>query len=209
MASPNAITTSRNVLVQRQLHRWGGAAFFLFLYHILMLTSPIYMLQIYDRVLTSGSQETLVALTLIASFLYSILSILDYLRCHILMCVRSQFQVAADALSFQSALQQRGSPGVAEVDAVRRLLASPAMTVLLDLPWTPLFLGALFLFHLWLGSFVLSGALILIGVAVLNQTSTRSLQKSSATSFLEAEKATLQTTDNSETIIAVGMRPAS
>lgn len=210
MASPNPITTSAYGLFQRQLYRWVGAAFFFSLFiNILMLTSPVYMLQIYDRVLTSGSEETLLSLTLIACFLYSILSVLDYVRFRVLVRVGSQFQIASDAPAFQSVLRHQTSTGVAEIDAVRRLLASPAMTALLDLPWTPLFLGALFLFHPWLGSFALFGVFILIGVAVLNQSATRALQKSSAASFLEAEKTALQATNNSETIIALGMRPAS
>ena len=191
MASPNPITTSARGLFQRQLYRWVGAAFFSLFINILMLTSPVYMLQIYDRVLTSGSEETLLSLTLIACFLYSILSVLDYVRFRVLVRVGSQFQIASDAPAFQSALRHQTSTGVVEIDAVRRLLASPAMTALLDLPWNPLFLSALFLFHPWLGSLALFGVLILIGVAVLNQSATRALQKSSAASFLEAEKTAL------------------
>ena len=208
MATPDTFETSEYDQVRKQIRNWISTAFIFSLFiNALLLTSPIYMLQIYDRVLSSGSEETLVAITLIACFLYSILGILDFLRSRILVRTGCLFQIMADAPVFRSALQRRAGAGTEAVDAVRRLFTSPAMASLLDLPWTPLFLAALFLFHPWLGFFALAGMLILIGLAALNQICTQTVQKSTNASFMQAEETALQVTDNTEIVNALGLFP--
>ncbi|AMY71144.1 type I secretion system ATPase [Frigidibacter mobilis] len=135
--------------------------------NLLLLTSPLYMLQVYDRVLASRSEPTLLALSLIAIFLFAVLGILDHVRGRILARAGAALQDQLDQRVFSAATRQllaRPTDGRAlsaqrDLEAMRSFLASPAATAILDAPWTPLFLVALFIFHPLLGWFALIGGL--------------------------------------------------
>ncbi|MFU1478815.1 hypothetical protein ACM25N_14355 [Roseovarius sp. C7] len=143
--------------------------------NLLMLTGPIYMLQVYDRVLGSRSEETLVALSLLAGFLFAMMGLLDALRGRIMTRLGARLDRAAGGGVF-ARLLARGS-GAAEalrgLDTVPRFLAAPVCLALFDLPWVPLFLGALWLFHPWLGGLALCGAVALILLSVGGHVWTR------------------------------------
>jgi ATP-binding cassette, subfamily C, bacterial len=147
------------------------------LINLLMLTAPLYMLQVYDRVLASRSEETLVALSILAAFLFLIMGVLDHARGRIMARVGASLQAGLDARVHAASLHRlAGAPNdlaaqtaVRDLDALARLWASPALVALFDAPWTPLFLAVLFVFHPLLGWVAVAGGGVLIGVTLLNQ----------------------------------------
>ncbi|NRA99785.1 MAG: type I secretion system permease/ATPase [Rhodobacteraceae bacterium] len=147
--------------------------------NILMLTGPLFMLQVYDRVLGSRSEETLVALVVLVAALYALMGVLDYARGRILARYGARFQSALDERVFKSGLEPRKAgdqtalSAARDVEAVQAVYASPALTAVMDVPFTPLFLAAIFIFHPMLGWVATAGGLILITITFLNQFTTR------------------------------------
>ncbi|MCK0139823.1 type I secretion system permease/ATPase [Aliiroseovarius sp. F47248L] len=154
-----------------------SAAVFSFFVNLLMLTAPIYMLQIYDRVLTSRSEATLVTLSLLMAFLFLMMGSLDYARGRLLTRAGARFQTDLDERVFLLDInadqknKDRPAPTGAtrDIDAIRRLFSSPVMTALFDLPWTPFFLLAITVFHPWLGVLAVAGGAILVTITLLTQ----------------------------------------
>ena len=127
--------------------------------NLLMLTSPLYMLQVYDRVLGSRSEATLVALSVLVAVLFLAMGVLEFSRSKVMAIVGARFQERLDRRVFSAAMQRSSlSPNdpaaitaQRDLEAIRTFLGSPVLLALMDLPWTPLFLAALFIFHPMLG----------------------------------------------------------
>ncbi|RRH73912.1 type I secretion system permease/ATPase [Falsigemmobacter faecalis] len=155
--------------------------FFTAMVNLLMLAGPVYMLQVYDRVLGSHSEATLVALSGLIVFLFSAMGLLDHLRGRIAARIGAVFQERLDGRVFLAAARLAAVfPGDAlaqtaprDLEAVQRLLISPALMALFDLPWAALFLLLLFVFHPLCGAFALCGGAVLICVTLLNERVTR------------------------------------
>jgi ATP-binding cassette subfamily C protein len=144
----------------------------------LMLTGPIYMLQIYDRVLSSRSQETLVTLSILAAFLFLMMGVMDYYRGRVAVRVGAQLQHALDGKVFSAVLTRarrlgNGQTGLQDLESVQRLMGSPVFMALFDLPWTPLFILAIFIFHPWLGWLAVLGGAVLVAIAIINRWRSR------------------------------------
>ncbi len=145
--------------------------------NILMLTGPLYMLQVYDRVLASRSVETLVALSVLVIALYTLMAFLDFARGRVMARVGARFQSALDGRLFDASV--RGSADARtqaasraagrDMDAVQGLFSSPVLLALFDMPWTPLFIAAIFLFHPMLGWLAVAGGAVIIVLALANQ----------------------------------------
>ena len=175
---------------------WAVALFSLFI-NLLMLSGPLYMMQVYDRVLGSHSVETLVALTLLIAFLYMMLGVLDGLRGQVLARIGLRFHDALahrvfSAVLRRSARDEAGATGLQDLEAVRVLMASAVLGALYDLPWTPLFLLGISVFHPWMGLLAFGGGAVLILVTALNQTVTAPAQaravQASGDAFVMAER---------------------
>jgi ATP-binding cassette subfamily C protein len=154
------------------------AFFFSVFVNLLMLTGPLFMLQVYDRVLGSRSEETLVALLVLVVSLYGFMWLLDFSRTRLLARYGARFQSALDEQVFEIQMDRRSrnrpeamSAG-RDLEAVQGFFASPALTALMDAPFTPVFIGVIFIFHAWLGWFALAGGIILVAITVLNQALT-------------------------------------
>ncbi|MEM8581174.1 MAG: type I secretion system permease/ATPase, partial [Pseudomonadota bacterium] len=189
---------------------------FSFFVNLLMLTGPIYMLQVYDRVLGSGSVETLLALSVLVLFLYSMMGLLDYARGRVMGRVAARFQARLDRRVFdavvrKSALIQEDQPetGLRDLEAVQRLMSSPVLMAGFDIPWTPLFIFGIWLFHPWLGSLAIVGGVLLILVTVINQAVTKHLAARSARTTAAADALATQIRNESETVQSLGMRDAA
>ncbi|MCK8485484.1 type I secretion system permease/ATPase [Aliiroseovarius sp. S2029] len=160
------------------LHFVGVAFLFSVFVNLLMLTGPLFMLQVYDRVLSSHSRETLTALFLLVGFLYVLMALLDYARGRVVARFGAMFQSRLDERVFRAtlkmAVQQNAQPGLAlrHLENIQQLFASPAFLALLDLPWSPLFFAAIFILHPMLGWLALAGGAVLIVVAIINQMMT-------------------------------------
>lgn len=185
--------------------------------NLLMLTSPLYMLQVYDRVLGSQSEATLVALSLLMTALFVIMSVLDHLRGRILARVGAGMQDALDARAFKAALARQSVAqddraalaAQRDVEALRAFWSSQAITALIDMPWAPLYLVAIFIFHPLLGWLAIGGALAIFLIALLNQRTTRhSLQRANETA-LAADRMADRMRAEAETVRALGMTGAA
>ncbi|MBK1635283.1 type I secretion system permease/ATPase [Rhodovulum adriaticum] len=149
--------------------------------NLLMLTGPLFMLQVYDRVLSSRSEETLLALLILVAALYLFYWLLDYARGRVAARIGTRLQTLLNRRVFvavveRAALRGGKGPGTAalyDLDALRNLSASPVFLALFDLPWTPLFLAAIFLFHPLMGWLAVAGGALLIVVSVINQLLSR------------------------------------
>ena len=154
---------------------WAVAIFSVFA-NLLMLTGPIYMLQVYDRVLTSRSLETLVGLSALVIFLYLVMGILDHARGRIMARVGARFQSRMDRRVFDAVMRKAAvrpdettASGLRDLESVQKLMTSPALLAVFDIPWTPIFLFAVFIFHPFMGYLAVGGGLFLVAVTVMNQ----------------------------------------
>ncbi|MCJ2075451.1 type I secretion system permease/ATPase [Methylobacterium sp. E-016] len=145
------------------------------LINLLMLTAPIFMLQVYDRVLPSRSIATLVGLAGIALMLFLIQSVLEVFRARILSRFGRLVDERLGARIFRTLLVRgsetpRGDDGpqaLRDLDTVRGFLSSMAFTAFFDLPWVPLYIAVCFLFHPWLGTAIAGGAVVLCLLTIL------------------------------------------
>lgn len=209
--------TSRELAEARQesLHFIGGVFGFSIFVNLLMLTGPLFMLQIYDRVLGSGSQETLIALFALVGGLYGLMALLDFARGRLMARFGARFQEALDDRVFAAVIARnmRADPNKASsnelrnLETLRSLFPSPVMLALCDIPWSPIFFLGLFLFHPLLGWLGLAGAGILLVVAILNQFTTYKKTNEASSSSTVAESFSTQVNASSELILSQGMLP--
>jgi PrtD family type I secretion system ABC transporter len=190
---------------------WIVALFSLFA-TLLTLTGPIYMLQVYDRVLGSGSQETLVALSLLVVFLYCVLGLLDGARARISSRIAARFQTAAEARVFDATLRQRhpaAATGLNDLDAICRGLSAQIIGAIFDLPWTPIFFAVIFVFHPLLGLLSVAGAIALIVITCANQVFSRRDQTHATAVVIQSKIMLSQLQADAETVQALSMQQAS
>ena len=185
--------------------------------NLLMLTGPIFMLQVYDRVLGSRSEATLVALFGLMAFMFLMMGVLDYVRGRVMTRIGARFQETLDRRVFTAAMRKLAlmpndplaAAAQRDLESVQRLLASPVFLALFDIPWTPLFLAAIFVFHPWLGWLAIFSGVLLIVVSLLNQSSTRKPMSESSQTATMAERYADQIKTEAELIQSLGMRGAS
>ncbi|MEM8349828.1 type I secretion system permease/ATPase [Morganella morganii] len=152
-------------------------ALFSGLINLLMLVPSVYMLQVYDRVLPSGNEMTLLMLTLIMAGLLALTGGLDYLRNMLVIRMSNQFDLALNSRVYDAAFQAKlhRTPGQLPLQAqtdlmiLRRFITGNGIFAFLDLPWFPLYLLVIALFNPWLGLFACGGAAVLIALALLNE----------------------------------------
>lgn len=182
--------------------------------NVLMLTGSIYMMQVYDRVLSSGSVPTLVGLFTIVVVLYGFLGIYDFLRARILARASVNLdQTLADQV-YASWLQS-GVPGATgkgataqplrDLEAVRSFVGTSPMAGLFDLPFVPLFLAVLFVIHPLLGVLTIAGSAIVIGLTLLNQAMTNGLVQKALDRDAAARDFADSSKHSAEAVLAMGM----
>ena len=194
---------------------WFVGIFSVFV-NLLMLTGPIYMLQVYDRVLGSRSVETLVALTLLVAFLFGIMGILDFARSRIMGRAGARFQSLLERRVFDAVLRksarrpsQGNETGLSNLQSVQQLMTSPVLTSAFDIPFTPLFLLGIWIFHPTLGVLALLGGAILVVLAVLNQLATRRPLAAAGQAAVAADLLAAELRSEAEAVQALGMRGAA
>jgi len=153
-------------------------AFFSGIINILMLTGAMFMLEVYDRVLPSGSVPTLVALAILASALFGSQALLDVIRARILVRVGNSFNRSLGGRLFGAVLQgplagKGGGEGLRDLDQIRSFISGSGLLALFDLPWIPAYLAFCFALHFWIGVTVSVGALILLSLTLLTEFQTR------------------------------------
>ena len=209
------LTELRAARSQSKVLYWTVALFSLFA-NLLMLTGPMYMLQVYDRVLGSRSEETLIALSLLVVFLYSVMGILDYTRGRIMARVGAQFQASLDRRVFDAVVRKsavapdmRTQSGLADLESIQKFLTSPVLLAFFDLPWTPIFIAGIFMFHPMLGWLAVGGGLLLVSIALANQFLSRRPQLRAGQAGQAASVMSDQLRIEAEMVQSMGMRDAA
>lgn len=203
----------------RAQSRWlyWAVGIFSFFVNLLMLTGPLYMLNVYDRVLGSRSFETLIALSVLVAFMYGMMGILDYTRGRIMARVGARFQAALDGRVFDAAIRattrtralKEAATGLRDLEAVQRLITSPVLMSFFDLPWSPIFFAGIFLFHPMLGILALAGGTLLITFAFINQRVTKKPLAQANSATFQAEQMGTQIRNEAEMVQALGMRKST
>lgn len=198
-----------------QLHRnsFIAVVIFSFIINILMLTVPLYLLQIFNRVVPNKSSDTLFFLTGLVIVAVITLSILEATRRFIFVRIGSWLDGRLGGLVLSGSISRsvskcRGTSaqGLRDLATVRRLFANSGLFPILDAPWTPIFMLVLFMLHPVIGIISLTGAIVLLVLALLNEFSTRKLINDANSASSSAENYATAILRNSDVIEAMGMR---
>lgn len=184
--------------------------------NLLMLTGPLFMLQVYDRVLTSRSVPTLVALVMLVVALYGFMGILEFIRQRILIRVGHRFDadVGPLALDRYISLPIKAGPKasavqpIRDLDSVRSFFSGQGITALFDMPWSPVYLAVIFMFHAWLGLLALAGAVVLFAVTLIADWQTRGPMKAAGETQAERTRLAEAGRRNAEVLRGMGMGAA-
>lgn len=182
-----------------------------FVLNLFVFVSPLYTMQIYDRVLTSRNGTTLLMLSLIVLALFAAYAALEHFRSRALvqlgLCVDSALSEPAFEAAFRGALDAKNSPTlpVRDVETLRATLSGSLVPALMDAPWIPIYLGLCFILHPAIGAVATLGAVAILGVALLNERVTKgSLIRASELSH-GANERLIASLRNAEVIKALGM----
>lgn len=215
MVKNSGLDELRAVRQQSRSLYWA-VGIFSFFANMLMLTGPLYMLQVYDRVLGSRSVETLVALSLLLVFLYGTMGILDFSRGRIMGRVGARFQAALDHRVFDAMVRRsalgpstNAQTGLADLESVQRLIVSPVLMAFFDMPWTPIFLAGIALFHPWLGMLAIAGGVMLISITFINQMMSRTPTQDANAALHQSSLLSDEIRNEAEMIQSMGMREAA
>ncbi|MEO9901164.1 type I secretion system permease/ATPase [Nisaea sp.] len=190
----------------------GVTILFSFFINLLMFVAPLHMLQIYDRVLVSRSEVTLIVLTVLALGLLAIYGILEGVRSRILVRTGLKFDEILNDRLFRAVF--RGSvrnpamgtgQALRDMDMVREFISGGAIIALCDAPWVPIFIFAGFLLHPVLGLISLGGAIIIFALALANELLTRKLLAKGGAVSIQATNTATASLRNSEVVHAMGM----
>ena len=199
--------------LRRSRSAFLGVALLSGLINILMLTGPLFMLQIYDRVLPSHSIPTLVGLAVLTAALFLFQGILDAIRGRVLLRIGGALDDELSGRAYEAVarlpLKTRGGGDglqpIRDLDQIRSFLSSPGPSALFDLPWMPLYVGICFLFHPLIGIAATFGALILMVMTIMAEVVTRTPAKA-AVGFASTRHALLEASRrNAEVMQAMGM----
>jgi PrtD family type I secretion system ABC transporter len=180
--------------------------------NLLTLATPLYMMQVFDRVLGSRSGDTLVMLTLITVLAIGVLALLEAIRAQMLVRVGNWLDDRLGPTVFSGALRAalrsdpaRAAQGLRDLGTMRGFIAGPTVTPLLDAPWSPIFIVALFALHPMLGLVGLGGGVVLFGLGFMNEILTKQpLQRANLAASKTHQRAEAAL-PNAEVIRAVGV----
>lgn len=179
--------------------------------NLLMLTMPIYLFQISDRVLTSRSLDTLLMLSVLALMFIGVLSLLDILRRQVLGALATRFETILGGPVLASIVTNARAGDGGNVSPLRNLhqvksfISSPVMLLLFDAPLAPIYLAVVFMIHPDLGWITIGAAALLVGIAVLNQRATAAALGEASSYTAKADGHAEALARNSQVINAMGM----
>ncbi|TYC78822.1 type I secretion system permease/ATPase [Stappia sp. BW2] len=204
-------------LAFRPIHAaFWGVAVVSFIINILMLTGPVFMLQVYDRVLASGSIPTLVAIGALAIVLYTFYGLMEGVRSRLLARLGQRVDARLSGIVYRVSNDLPVRLGrkaaklrpVQDLDTVRQFLSGPGPAAIFDIPWLPLYLGIVFLFHPVLGFVGLGGALVIVALIALNEMMSRAPAQEAAGHAGRRSSDVEIGQRNSEVVTAMGMQDA-
>lgn len=193
----------------------SGVALFSAIINILALAPSIYMLQVYDRVLSGHSIMTLAMLTLMVAICYALSALLERYRNAIVVRLGMRFDWQLSQRLYKAGLEdalrdggRHASVVLNDVTHLRQFVTGGAIFALFDAPWFPVYLFVMFLFHPWLGTVALLGALLLVVLAVVNQLWTQGPLKEANQSHVKAQIEASNGLLSPAPVMAMGMQDA-
>ena len=182
--------------------------------NLLMLMPPLYMLQVYDRVLQSRNEMTLLMLTVVMLGAYLMLSALEFVRSFVLIRVGTKLDMQMNKRVYTAAFEQNlkregGNAGQAlqDLTQIRQFFTGNSLFAFFDAPWFPIYLLVIYLFDVWLGVFATCGVLIMVILAYVNEmVSKKPLEEANGLS-IEANNLATNNLRNAEVIESMGMLP--
>jgi ATP-binding cassette, subfamily C, bacterial PrsD len=209
-AEPNDLVTRE---LNASLHRLVGVAVFSGVINLLTLSGSLYMLQVYDRVIPGRNLATLLGLSLIVLFAYLLQGYFDALRTRMLARVAAIFDAslqdhihhALATLPLRGAKPMLAQQPMRDLDQLRLFLSGMGPTAFLDMPWMPLFLIALFVFHPLIGLIATLGCLAIVSMTVFTERRSKTAAQSAAESNAQRQVLADAVRQNAEVVRALGM----
>ena len=191
-----------------------AAGLFSLFINVLLLVSPLFMMQVYDRVLGSRNETTLVMLCVVAATMLVVMGLLEVVRSRVLVRAGLRLDAILNrrvfAAVFTRSLRVPGgvpAQSLRDLDSVRDFVGGAGVMVLCDAPWAPLFIGLAFLLHPLLGWVSLAGALFTLSLAFANEQFTRKPLRTAGMINLASSAFAETSLRNAEVIEAMGMMP--
>jgi len=201
----------RAFLAQFRSYFFAAAAFSLVI-NMLMLAPALFMLQVFDRVVSSRSVETLVMLFALTITALMVMAYLDAIRARLLAraAIRLEKQLGPRVLASmlrESAHANRSASmhGLRDINALRAFLTGPGVIAIFDAPWVPIFILIIFLFHPILGAVAIAGAVLLVLLTIINEKLSRRSIEAMQTDARLAGRFVDQSLGNAEVVGALGM----
>jgi PrtD family type I secretion system ABC transporter len=182
--------------------------------NLLQLTTSVYMMQVFDRVLASRVLDTLYFLSLIAIGATLVLALLEAVRGQVMQRLATWVEHRVAPEGFVRAIEStlRGRPyrmeALRDLAVCRGFLSSAGALSLYDIPWVPIYLGFIFMLHPVMGCIALAGAVTLFGLALLSELSTSKLLKEANSASIASQRRAESISRNAEVIDSMGMLPA-
>jgi len=194
---------------------FGALFVFSMAINLLLLAAPIYMMQVYDRVLASRSIETLTMLTLMLMLAFLVMGALEFLRGRVMVGVSRWLDerlgpevLTGDIIAALRRSGWRSSQGLRDLAVFRTFLTGPGVFPIMDAPWAPLFLAVLFLLHPLLGIIGTLGAIVLFALALANEIFTRNPLHRAGAAARNGQQQADMAVRNADVVEAMGMLPA-
>ncbi len=192
-----------------------SVGFFSLFVNFLMLVPSFYMLQVYDRVIGSGSESTLVMLTLILILLLATMGALEWVRSRIMVRISTRLDTLLGGRLYDASFKQALSTGgmnasaqpLNDMTGLRQFLTGNGLFAFFDAPWLPVYLAVMFMFHPWFGWFAVLCALVLIALAWANERLTNQSLKDANKENIAATAFTNKNLRNAEVVESMGMLP--
>jgi ATP-binding cassette subfamily C protein EexD len=189
--------------------------FFSLFVNLLLLTPSIYMLAVYDRVLASSSESTLLMLTLIVVFLFVVMGGLEWIRSQMLIATSTRLDQMLGGRVFDAIFAKTLGTGgraataqpLSDLLQLRQFLTGTGLFAFFDAPWLPIYMALLFLFHWSFGLMGVASVIILTGLAIWNEVATRADLEQANRESIEASQFTQRNLRNAEVIEVMGMMP--
>ncbi len=191
-----------------------GVGAFSFVINLLQLTAPLYMLQVYDRVLNSRNEMTLLMLTILVVALFLVMAAIEFVRSRVLVRVGAAMEAKLNDRVFDAAFEatlRRGGnarQALTDLTQLRQFMTGNGPFVLFDAPWFPIYLAVIFLMHPLIGWFSVGAALILVALTAVTEMATQKPLAEANKYANEATNFAHNNLANAEVVEALGMLPA-
>lgn len=207
----NQQDSSLRFIVLKHKKAFISVFIFSFVMNLLMLTPSLYMLQIYDRVLTSFNPWTLLTLTLITIFLYGLMALLERVRSLINVSIATDIQndLSQKVYAASHHIEEQKTnviQSLNDVATLRQFISGPSLNGMLDTPWTPIFIFILFIFNFWMGIAAIVSSAVLIILTLMNEKATKVGQSDISKLMMASNLSAHDSAVNAEVVGVMGMK---